>query len=316
MAKLTLLQMTQAACGELGLPSPVSVVDSNNLIAVQLLALANREAKECMRRDDGSGGWQYMRKEQLFQVQSTGLIPGCSFAQGSHIINIGTPATQAPQVGWVVSTSGGSNATGFIYPTTITAVNGSQITVDNPALQTNSNVTLAFGQEAYSLPADFDHMIPGTFWDRGYRWQIQGPLTPQEWQVLKSGLSPTGPRRRFRIFNGTVHLDPIPYDSNLLVYEYYSNSPALAGDGVKPKGLFSLDSDTYVLPDDLLIQGMIWRWRRAKGLDYTQEFDNYDRAVAREMARDASARILQLNMDQVGVPLLNKNQIPDTGFGT
>ena len=310
-----MLQMMVAACGEMGLPAPISVQDTNNLIAVQLLALANREAKECMRDDDMSSGWQAMRKENVFQIQSTGLIPNCSFTQGSNVIHIGTPATQAPQVGWVISTSGGSNATGFPYPTSVTNVAGSTITVNNPATQTNSNVTLAFGQEGYALPDDFDHMINGTFWDRGYRWQVQGPLTPQEWQVLKSGLSPTGPRRRFRIFGGQMHLDPIPYDSNTLVYEYYSNSPCLAADGVTLKMAFTLDSDTYLLPDNLLILGMIWRWRRAKGMDYAQEFDTYEKAVSRELARDGAARILQLNIDQPGIPFLTRNQIPDTGFG-
>lgn len=314
MAKLSLLAMMQAACGEMGLPSPISVVDSNNLIAVQLLALANREAKECMRREDSSSGWQAMRKENVFQVQSTGLIPGCSFTQNSNIINIGTPATQAPQIGWVISTSGGSNATGFPYPTIITNVAGSVVTVNNVASSSSTNTTLAFGQEAYALPSDFEHIINGTFWDRGYRWQVQGPLTPQEWQVLKSGLSPTGPRRRFRFFGGSVHLDPIPYDSNLLVYEYYSNSFCLAADGTL-KTLFTLDTDTYVLPDDLLIQGMIWRWRRAKGLDYSQEYESYTNAMGRELARDAAARILPLSMDQPAVPFLTRNQVPDTGFG-
>jgi|ERR1700741_4374762 len=315
MAKSTLLQMVQDTCGELSLPPPISVQDSNNLIAVQMLALANREGKECMRMDDMSSGWQIMRKENVFQVQSTGMIPNCSFTKGSNIIHIGTPATQAPQIGWVISTSGGSNATGFPYPTTITNVAGSTITVDNVATQDNANVTLAFGQEAYSLPTDYEHMINGTFWDRGYRWQVQGPLTPQEWQVLKSGLSPTGPRRRYRLFGRAIHLDPIPYDSNMLVYEYYSNNFALAADAVTLKSRFTLDTDTYQLPDDLMIMGLKWRWRAAKGMDYTQEFADYSAALSRELARDAAARIVQLNVDQPGIPMLTNNQIPDTGFG-
>lgn len=314
MAKATLLQLVSAACSEMGIPSPISVVDSNNLIAVQMLALANREAKEAMRRADAAGGWQIQRKENVFTVQSTGLILGCSYTTGSNIVTIGTPATQVPQIGWVISTSGGSNATGFPYPTTVTAVNGSLITVNNVANLTTTNTTLAFGQEIYSLPSDYDRMINGTFWDRGYRWQVYGPLSPQEWQVLKSGLSPTGPRRRFRIFGGTVHIDPIPYDSNTLVYEYYGMGYALSTLGVA-KTQFDTDTDTYVLPDDLLTQGLIWRWRRAKGLDYGQEFKSYEDAICRELARDASMPELRLNMSRPDVSLLSHFQIPDTGFG-
>lgn len=311
----TLLQLVSNACAEMGIPSPVSMANTQDLLSVQLLALANREAKEAIRKQNSAGGWQVLRRENVFQVQSTGLIPNCSWNLNSNVITIGTPATQAPQVGWVISTSGGSNATGFPYPTYVTAVNGSLITVSNPATSANSNTTLAFGQESYALPSDYDYMITGTQWDRGYRWQVVGPLTPQEWQVLKSGLSPTGPRRRFRIMQGKFYLDPIPYDSNLLVYEYYSKAVATDVSG-NLKTSFTADSDVYLLPEDLLTLGLIWRWRRSKGLDYSQEQDTYDDAMERELARDAAARVLLLNMNQPDVRFLTNNQIPDTGFGT
>lgn len=315
MAKMTLLQMVQQACGELGVPQPNSVADTTNAIAVQMLSLANREGRECARAEGSAGGWPILRQENVWQVQSTGMIPGCSFTQGSNVITIGTPPTQAPQVGWVLSTSGGSNATGFAYPTTVTAVSGNQITVSNKASITSSNVSLAFGQESYSLPSDFDYMIPETAWDRGYRWQLLGPLQPAEWQVLKSGLSPTGPRRRFRFFGGSLYLDPIPFDSNTLVYEYYSTSFVLQASGAKTN-TFALDNDTYLLPDDLLILGLMWRWRRAKGLDYTQEQETYQRRYDAEIGRAASARALMLNAADNGIRFLGNSQIPDTGFGT
>jgi len=317
MAKMTLLQMVTQACGEIGIAAPSTVASASDMNAIQLLALANREGRECARSNNAFGGWQELRQEYTFNVQSTGIIPNCSYTSGSNVITIGTPPTQAPQVGWVICTGGGSNATGFANNTVITGVSGSLITVSNAATATSTNTNLAFGQQAYSLPADYDFMISGTQWDRGYRWQIFGPLTPQEWQVLKSGLSPTGPRRRFRLMAGMFYLDPVPYDSNLLVYEYYSTSFALtAGSSTSPTNAFSGDTDTYVLPDDLMILGLQWRYKRAKGLDYTQEFDTYTRALQRELGRDGGARALRLDISTPDVQLLSSSQIPDTGFGT
>jgi hypothetical protein len=317
MAKMTLLQMVTTACSEMGLPAPItlaSTVDSN---AVQLLAIANREAKECARAANAASGWQALRQEYTFNVQSTGIITGCSYTKGSNVITIGTPPTQAPQLGWTIATSGGSNSTGFSYPTIVTAVNGSSITVSTAATKTISNTSMAFGQETYALPADFDYMINQTMWDRGYRWQVFGGLTPQEWQVLKSGLSPTGPRRRFRIMDGALHLDPIPYDSNILVYEYYSTNFCLTGGfSTASASLFTTDTDTYILNDDLLIMGIMWRWRRAKGLDYQQEYKTYSDAMQRELGRDATARPLRLDVITPDVALMTANQVPDTGFGT
>lgn len=99
MAKLTLLAMAKQACGEAGLPMPSSLM-TTDVTATQLLALANREGRDCARAANGAGGWQALRKEYTFNVQSTGIIPNCSYTAGSNLITIGTPPTQAPQVGW------------------------------------------------------------------------------------------------------------------------------------------------------------------------------------------------------------------------
>ena len=173
MAKMTLLQMVQQACGEMGLPAPSTLALKSDTNAVQLLALANREGRECSQAANSAGGWQALRGEYTFQVQSTGIIPNCSFTKGSNVVTIGTPPTQAPQLGWVVCTSGGSNATGFPYPAKISQIVGNQITLvtsnGSPAnaSSTSTNTSIAFGQEAYPLPTDFDFMISGTQWDRG-----------------------------------------------------------------------------------------------------------------------------------------------------
>lgn len=316
MAKKTLLQMVKQACGEIGIASPLSLQNPNDQNAVQLLALANREGTECAQAANSAGGWQELRAEYTFNVQSTGIIPGCSYAKGSNVITIGTPPISPPQVGWVICTSGGSNATDFPYPTLVTAVNGNQVTVSSPAATAETGISIAFGQQAYPLPADFDFMLTGTQWDRGYRWQIFGPLTPQEWQVLKSGLSPTGPRRRFRLMSGQFFLDPIPYDNNLLVYEYLSSNWCnAAGNVAAPASAFALDTDTYVLPDDLMILGIQWRWKQKKGLDYDSEWKTYDQALQREIGRDTAARVLRLDISTPDVQLMSSNQIPDTGFG-
>lgn len=316
MAKMTLLQMATQACGEMGFTPPSTLATTTDPTALLLLSLANREGLQCSKRPSSVGGWQELRQEYTFQTQTTGMIPACSYTKGNNVITIGTPPTQAPQVGWVLCNSGGSNATAFPYPTTITAVNGNQITLSNVPSASNTNVTMAFGQQTYALPSDYAWMIDRTEWDRTKRWQVFGPLTPQQWQVLKSGLSPTGPRRRFRIMGGAYWLDPVPYDTATLAYEYYSSAWCLTGgNSSTPASLFTTDNDTYLLPDDLMILGLIWRYRRAKGLDYAQEFETYDRALQTQIGRDIGSQIISLDVATPDIGLLTSNQIPDTGFG-
>lgn len=314
-AKKTLLQLVQQACGELGLLQPSTILGNNDQQIVQLLSLCQREGLETYKMSNGSYGWQALRREYLFNVQSTG-IQTVSYASGSNVITFAQAPSTLPQVGWVISNSGGSNATDFVYPTYVTQIiSSTQLTVSTNAKNTNSSASMAIGQEAYALPQDYDHMIVQTQWDRGFRWQLLGPMDPQEWQVLKSGISPTGPRRRFRLMGNNFYIDPIPYDNNQLVFEYYSYDWCQSQQGVGQTA-WQADTDTYILDDDTFILGLIWRFRMAKGLDYSEENKMWERSIERFKSRQAGTRNLPLNAQNTGVRLISNSQVPDTGFGS
>lgn len=313
-----ILTLVQRACGEIGLVAPLSVIGNTDQQVVQLMALVYRECRELYSRATPIGGWEALRQEYVFAMKSSGILLGCSIAANSSIVSV--PAGNGIQVGWVVSNSGASNASGFTYPTVVTQiVDATHVQVSNTSGVTNTNISLAFGQDTYALPVDYDHMIPQTQWDRGFRWQLLGPMSPQEWQVLKSGLSPTGPRRRFRLIDGAFVVDPVPYDTNQLVFEYYSTNWAQSGVTATlgaSQRQFLDDTDFFMLDDDALVLGLIWRFRHAKGLDYDEDRAMYDSRVELMIARQATERSLPMNANSGGMRLLNNQNVPDTGFGS
>jgi hypothetical protein len=310
----SLLALVQTACREIGLTPPVTVFGNVDLNVQLLLSLAQREARMLMQRGAPVGGWQVLRTEYAFGVQSTGTFTGSTTA-GSNVVTLASVPATAPQVGWVLSNASSANAAAFSYPTVVLAVNGSHVTVSQAATISGSSAAMAFGQDTYPFPADVDHLIPQTFWDRTFRWQMLGPLDPQEWQVLKSGISPTGPRRRFRIAGGNFCIDPVPSDNNTLVYEYYSVNCCRSAGGVG-QSAFAADSDVFLIDDDALVMGLVWRYRRSKGFAYDTEMAEYEMHVQRLLARQATARNLPLNASGSGVRLLNTQNVPDTGFGS
>lgn len=312
--KDNLLTLIARACSEIGLVAPAVIVGNLDQQVVQLLALATREGREQYSMATPIGGWQVLRQEYVFAMQSTGILLGCSIAANSSIVTL--PAGNNAQLGWVVSNSGASNASGFPYPTTITQIiDATHVQVSNASTVTNTNISLAFGKDTYPMPADYDHDIPQTQWDRGFRWQLLGPMSPQEWQVLKSGLSPTGPRRRYRLIDGAFVVDPVPYDTNTLVFEYYSTNWVQSAAGASQRG-FLADTDFFMLDDDAFVLGVIWRFKRAKGLDYDEEKDMWQNRVDLMKSRQAGQRSLPMNATSGGVRLLNNQNVPDTGFGT
>ena len=185
-----------------------------------------------------------------------------------------------------------------------------------PQLRGEYTFTTVVSTATYSFPTDFQWIIPQTQWDRSYKWQLIGPVSAQEWQVLKSGITVTGPSFRFRIMAGTLYLDPTPTVTDTIAFEYYKNTWCQSVLSVAQTA-WAADTDTYLLEDDLMILGLKWRFLRAKGLDYAEEFAQWESDISRELARAGSQKTLALNNQQrYGTQLINDWQIPDTGYGT
>ena len=314
---MSLLSMIQTVCQEIGIPVPNAVLTSNDPQIVQLGALAQREGRELASMVVKDSCWSALQKQYLFTTQFL-LVAGCSLAINSAAVTV--PSTAGISVGMACT---GPLGSGLAPSAVVLSIDSAtQVTIDQAATASGAGLSLTFSQIAYPFPADYDHATNQTAWDRQYRWQMLGPLTPQEWQVLKSGIAPTGPRRRFRVQGNQFLLDPPPTSNNVLVYEYISNGFCVpAGTLVSPQAAafqtsWRLDSDVGVLSEDLMTLGIKWRWLRAKGFAYDEERLTYDRAVERAAARDGGgARTLVMNRQFVSSPLITSAQIPDAGFG-
>jgi hypothetical protein len=56
---------------------------------------------------------------------------------------------------------------------------------------------------------------------------------------------------------------------------------------------FSYDNDEILLPDDILLADLEWRWLKTKGLPYAEEFRLAERSIVAALGRDGGKRILR-----------------------
>jgi len=134
----------------------------------------------------------------------------------------------------------------------------------------------------------------GTFWDRTNKLPVLGPLSNAEWQTLK-GVGTTGPRYHFRIRGGKVLVNPTPTAGYTWAFEYISKNWILGADGTTYKQYFTLDTDTILLPEDLVLMGLRWRWKKEKGFDYAEDFRTYETQVKDALGRDGGKRTLSMD---------------------
>ncbi len=134
----------------------------------------------------------------------------------------------------------------------------------------------------------------GTFWDRTNKLPVMGPLSDQQWATLK-GMATTGPRFHYRLRGGKLLVNPTPTAGYTWVFEYMSKNWILGADGTTYKQYFTLDTDTVLLPEDLLIMGVRWRWAREKGLAYAELFNTYETQVKDALGRDGGKAVLSMD---------------------
>ena len=146
----------------------------------------------------------------------------------------------------------------------------------------------------------FRYIKNNTIWDRTRRLPVYGPMSGQNWQAVKA-IAVNGPNYQFRIRGGKLLSNPAPTAGNNWRFEYVSHNFIIDPNGITYKQYFTNDDDALLLPENLLIMGLRWRYLREKGMDYAELFRIYEMQVKDAMGRDA------------GKPTLNMGEGRDVG---
>jgi hypothetical protein len=314
---MSLLSVCNGALTEIGLTPLQTIIGSTDPQAVQALALANRSGKEMAEDPRAAGYWQQLRKQYTFQTSGVGPYTCTITPQSTTLTNLSS--TVGITVGQNVYAVGLVNDTLVTAPPVGNTVAISQAPTASIAM---SGQSVTFATENYPLPADLAYLIVQTEWDRNFRWQLLGPLNAQEWQVIKSGISPVGPRMRFRIMQGQFYINPVGSASTLYIdtiaFEYVSSFWTALGTVplVGVSNSWQNDTDVSLISEDLMILSLKWRFLKAKGLDYQTDQAEFNAKFDRVAGRAASSRNLPLNARASGIRLLNSANVPDTGFGS
>lgn len=138
------------------------------------------------------------------------------------------------------------------------------------------------------------YIVNDTIWDRALRRPVFGPLSAQRWQQLKA-LQFVGPWYQFRIINNNIVFIPVPAAGDSCFFEYQSRFWVYAhGTGSLASSSYVNDDDVAAYDEDIMIGGLVWRYKAAKGLDYREDFNKYERRINDAMASDGSKDLLNM----------------------
>ncbi len=295
----TMLQLMQQGFGEMGLNVPVSVAGNQTQDVVQGLALLNAVGYEAERKFI----WQALTEQYITTVSYTTLTG--STTEGDTTMTLSSTAS-------IDNTYGiqGAGINQACYVDSVT--NGTTIELSQPATSDNTGQTYTLTKVKYAMPSNYDRQIDNTHWDKTKHWQMLGPETAQQWEWLISGYISTGPRIRYRIFGSYFQIWPFVAAAETIGFEYISNTWARSTLSV-PKTSFTVDTDTCIFPDRMMVLGLKAKYFEAKGFApvFTPQ---YESELSIAYANDAGSQTLSF-APRVGGILITSANLPDSGYG-
>lgn len=121
-----------------------------------------------------------------------------------------------------------------------------------------------------SLPSDFLRLIPGLSVLNSTGGTIRTGLSADEWNSL-SAIS--GTPRFARLIGGAISFYPYLAYADTATVTYQSSSWAPTG------AKWTNDGDVPLVPEALITQGTIWRWRRQLGQDFQDYLAEYEAMI-------------------------------------
>ena len=159
--------------------------------------------------------------------------------------------------------------------------------------------------------ANFRRIIDETIWNRSTQRIVVGPLYAAERQG-RLAIVTAGPFSEYSIRGGHLLFDPIPTAGESCYFEYLSNNWCTDSTGATSRSYFTQDEDLSLFDDELHMVDLQWRWNKAKGLEYAEDFNEFEAMLIDRMTDDKTAR--RKNLDQLQSGLRTGIFVPSGNF--
>lgn len=144
-----------------------------------------------------------------------------------------------------------------------------------------------------TIAPGFVEMVPNTFWSLTNKLPANGSISQTDQQVLKIWGRPSA-LINFAVSGNNLNFYPAG-DANLQYrFMYRTRFIVLDGDTQALKEYFTKDTDTVLLPDNLYVLDLRWRWRMEKGLAYAEHQKTFEITCKQAAADSAPATGLSL----------------------
>lgn len=163
---------------------------------------------------------------------------------------------------------------------------------DWQALKTIATVTGDASTEDFDLPSDYSRqLMKTTLWvaSRPF-YPLQHVLDTDLWLGIVTSTASLS-LGQWTIYGSQVHIRPALALADTAKYFYITNKIVHPATGAN-KAAFTIDTDTFLLDEEVLELGIIVAWKQLKGLPYGEDMESYEIALSEAIGRDKGSKIL------------------------
>ena len=142
------------------------------------------------------------------------------------------------------------------------------------------------GQTDYlidTIATDFHSLINATIYAADDTRNVIGAVSEERWAKEKQFHTPEIDLL-FKIQNNMIRFIKDPGKARVHFF-YKSNAVCIDASSSRPKSQITLNSDVPVFDAYLVKLGMIWRFQKRSGLDYAEEYNEYQRELNKSYAQ-------------------------------
>lgn len=169
---------------------------------------------------------------------------------------------------------------------------------DWPELTKEGLIRTSGGRTNYLLDEvcpDFYSLLNDTIYIKDYSEKIIGAVTPQDWMKEKY-FSENSSGIKFKFQNKMIKFLSPPPDNIRIVFQYRSDTVCFdAAQGYMEKSSITKNTDIPIFDNYLVKLGVLWRWLKRNGMDYTEEFAEYEREIKKKYASSLAVKNINLS---------------------
>ena len=156
------------------------------------------------------------------------------------------------------------------------------------------------GKTFYSfeeIVPDFYALIHNTMYIKDEKEKVIGSLNAEEW-INKKYFKCAKQDFQFKIANNGFRFLPPPEENLKIVFLYQSNAVCIDAKTREEKSSLTKNTDIPIFDKYVVKLGIIWRWLKRSGLDYEEEYNEYEKELKKRVGLELNVKDICFAQDE------------------